>query len=404
MNDKEVAMDDDKDVAADNAKIGGRLALSARQNYVIAAALSVLSFSVIVAFAVFLVWLGVKALEFTSTAIAPVLVAFFLSMLFRPFYSWIKRYVKNPTLSLLTMFTVILVPLGGLVWFGGSILVDQIANFVKSAPTVVQRTSDWINSGHPDIVALLTRIGLPADQMVFFTDPARFASETIASLGASYGADAVKYGVGAIKYAFSLLSWLLVLVFLCYFIMVEPWSPKEFVGKFPMLKDSTRDFATARIQEFMDIVVGFFRRQVVICLLEGLMYGLGFTLVGLPYGFLIGFVLGVLNLIPFFGTILCIPLALPLAYFGDGGSMTRLVCVLCVWIAGQLADGYLITPKIQGNRTGLNYAEVIFAFLFWGTVFHSFLGLLFAIPLSAFCKVLWSAIWNKYFSGDKGVI
>ena len=396
MNDKEDFMD--------NAKKGGWLVLSDRQNRVVASALSVMAFSVIAVFVAVLLWLGAKALEFTSTAVTPVIVAFFLSMLFKPFYGWIKSYLKNPTASLVAMFVVVMVPFGLLAWFGWSILFEQVVNLVKAAPMVVQRTSDWINTGHPELVALLTRIGVPADQMTFFTDPARFASETIASLGASYGADAVKYGVGAIKYAFSLLSWLLVLVFLCYFIMVPEIKPRALVGKLPMLKDSTRDFVTDRLQEFVDIVVGFFRRQVVICLVEGVMYGAGFTLVGLPYGFLIGFVLGVLNLIPFFGTITCMPLALPLAYFGDGGSLTRLVCVLCVWIAGQLADGYLITPKVQGDRTGLNYAEVIFAFLFWGTVFHSFLGLLFAIPLSAFCKVLCRAVVAKYFCNEKGVI
>jgi len=388
----------------DNSKKGGWIVLTEGQNRVVAAAMSVLSFSVIAVFVVVLVWLGIKALEFTAPALTPLIVAFFLSMMFKPFYAWIKSYLKNPTASLVSMFVVILVPLGFLAWFGGSILIEQVVNLVKAAPTVVQRTSEWIGSAHPELVSLFSRIGVPPDQMTFFTDPARFAAETISSLGASYGADAVKYGMGAIKYAISLLSWLLVLVFLCYFIMIPDVKPKELVEKLPLLKPSTREFVTARLQEFVDIVVGFFRRQVVICLIEGVMYGLGFTFVGLPYGFLIGFTLGVLNLIPFFGTITCLPLALPLAYFGDGGSLVRLACVVSVWVAGQLADGYLITPKIQGDRTGLNYAEVIFAFLFWGTVFHSFLGLLFAIPLSAFCKVLWSALMAKYFGGEKGVI
>ena len=119
-------------------------------------------------------------------------------------------------------------------------------------------------------------------------------------------------------------------------------------------------------------------------------------LVGLPYGFLIGFALGVINLIPFFGTVVCLPIALPLAYFGAGGSMTRLVMVLVVWGVGQLLDGYFITPKIQGNKTGLGYAGVIFSFFFWAIVLGPLLGMLLAIPLSAFCVVLWRAVKAKY--------
>ena len=85
--------------------------------------------------------------------------------------------------------------------------------------------------------------------------------------------------------------------------------------------------------------------------------------------------------------------------FGDGGSLLRLVGVLAVWLTGQVLDGYLITPKIQGEKTGLGYAGVIFSFFFWGVVFHSMLGLLLAIPLSAFCVVLWRALKERYIKG-----
>ena len=117
--------------------------------------------------------------------------------------------------------------------------------------------------------------------------------------------------VGVLKYAVSLLSWLLVLVFLCYFIMIPTVTPRELVDKFPILKPHTKSFVVDRLQEFVDIVVGFFRRQVVICLIEGVMYGAGFALVGLQYGFMIGFALGVLNLVPFLGSLVCLPMALP---------------------------------------------------------------------------------------------
>ena len=148
-----------------------------------------------------------------------------------------------------------------------------------------------------------------------------------------------------------------------------------------------------------DILVNFFQRQVVICLIEGILYGTGFMLVGVPYGFLLGFLLGVLNLVPFLGTLLCLPIILPVAYFGDGGSLLRLIGALSVWLVGQFLDGYLITPKIQGEKTGLGYAGVIFSFFFWGVVFHSILGLLLAIPLSACCVVLWRALKERYIKG-----
>jgi len=76
--------------------------------------------------------------------------------------------------------------------------------------------------------------------------------------------------------------------------------------------------------------------------------------------------------------------------------VTRLCLVLAVWVSGQLLDGYLITPRIQGNKTGLGYAGVIFSFFFWAVVLGPLLGMLLAIPLSAFCVVLWRAVKAKY--------
>jgi predicted PurR-regulated permease PerM len=171
---------------------------------------------------------------------------------------------------------------------------------------------------------------------------------------------------------------------------------KEIVQQLAFLKVDTRDFVAGLIDSFVDILVSFFRRQTIICIIEGVFYGVGFWLVGLPYGFLVGFALGVMNLVPFFGSLVCLPVALPLAYFAEGGSLLRLLLVLSVWLAGQLLDGYLITPKIQGDRTGLGYAGVVFSFFFWATVLGPLLGMLLAIPLSAFCVVLWRALKARY--------
>lgn len=156
-----------------------------------------------------------------------------------------------------------------------------------------------------------------------------------------------------------------------------------------LLKDKTRKLVVDQIDTLIDILVSFYQRQTLICLIEGCFYGIGFWLVGLPYGFLIGLTLGTLNLIPFLGSIVCLPLALTFAYFGSDGSSIKVFLVLLVWGLGQFLDGYFITPKIQGNKTGLGYAGVIFSFLFWTIFLGPLLGMLLAIPLSACCVVLW---------------
>ena len=352
------------------------------QRKTIATGLTVLSLTLTVAFVAVTAWLVVQALSFAASAIVPVVLGFFLALFFKPYYGWWKKTLRNPTLALVAMLTTVFVPLGLLLWSAGAALVDQIANLIAQGPDLVRRVADWSQATFPNLHSLLTQVGL--------------SNDTLGEFYTKYAPAAFKAGTGALKCLTGVVSALVTLIFFVFFLMTKDRRGSEIVSEMPFLKEQTRVFLAEQIDSFVGILVSFFQRQIVICLIEGVMYGTGFWLVGLPYGFLIGFALGVLNLIPFFGSVVCLPVALPLAYFVHGGSLTRLFLVLGVWGAGQLLDGYFITPKIQGDKTGLGYAGVIFSFFFWATVLGPLLGMLLAIPLSAFCVVLWRAVKAKY--------
>ena len=291
-----------------------------------------------------------------------IILGIFLAMFFRPYYNVWLKYIRNPFLAAVCMLATVVLPLGLVAWYSGAKITAEVLGLVAKGPEIFAKYQDLIGTYLPNID---------------FTE---------------------YYGMIQAK-AMSLFSgaftWVLALIFLLYFVTRPDMRGEDCVKEMPFLKDDTRSFVAEQINAFFDIMISFFQRQTKICLIEGCIYGLGFYLVGLPYGFLIGFMLGVLNLCPFLGSIVCMPVALPLAYF-FGGSLTRLVLVLVVWIAGLLLDGYVITPKVQGKNTGLGYAGVIFSFIFWGSVFGNILGLLLAIPLSAFCVVLWRSLKSRY--------
>lgn len=355
---------------------------SERQKKVVASGLTVLSLALTFAFVALVAWGILKLLAFASAAIVPVIFGFFLALFFRPYYNWWKVTLRNPTLALVVMLLTVFIPLGLLLWYAGAVFVDQISNLLAQGPALVRQVTDWFTATFPKLHALLMQMGVPY--------------ENAGVLYTKYGETALHAGTSALKCLAGVLSVLISLVFFVFFLMTKNRRGGEIVSEMPFLKDETRVFLATQIDAFVDILVSFFQRQTVICLLEGLMYGLGFWAVGLKYGFLIGFALGVLNLVPLFGSLVCLPIALPLAYFSQGGSALRLVLVLIVWAVGQLLDGYFITPKIQGNKTGLGYAGVIFSFFFWSTVLGPMLGMLLAIPLSAFCVVLWRALKATY--------
>ena len=358
------------------------LKFSDEQKRVISTSLTLLSVAVMIAFAVVLLKAVAFALSFASPAIVPVLLGFFLALFFKPYYSWWKKVLHNPTLALVVMLVTVFLPIGFLLWYAGAVLVDQLSNLVRQGPQLVSQVMEWFQGTFPRLHGLLTEFGVPYDDMGKLYD--------------KYGVTALKAGSGVLRCLSGALSVLVALIFFVFFLMTKDRRGSEIVRQFAFLKEDTRAFVAAQIDAFVDILVSFFQRQTVICLIEGLMYGTGFWLVGLPYGFLVGFALGVLNLIPFFGSVICLPVALPLAYFAQGGSLARLLLVLGVWLCGQFLDGYFITPKIQGDKTGLGYAGVIFSFFFWATVLGPLMGMLLAIPLSAFCAVLWRALKAKY--------
>ena len=118
----------------------------------------------------------------------------------------------------------------------------------------------------------------------------------------------------------------------------------------------------------------------------------------LIFGFVLGLVLGFLNVIPYLGSIVGLTVALPLALFQDGGGWWMVGAVLGVFTVVQMIEAYLLTPKIMGDRTGLHPMAVIVAVFFWGTALDGIMGMILAIPLTAFLVVLWRLGKERYFT------
>ena len=89
------------------------------QNRMVATGASVLAFTLVLAFVLFVGWALLRFLSFASPALTPVIAGLFLAMLFKPYYSWFLARVRNPTLALVLMLASVLVPLGLVCCAGG---------------------------------------------------------------------------------------------------------------------------------------------------------------------------------------------------------------------------------------------------------------------------------------------
>jgi predicted PurR-regulated permease PerM len=133
-------------------------------------------------------------------------------------------------------------------------------------------------------------------------------------------------------------------------------------------------------------LAGFVRGQVTVCLLLGLFYGIGLTLVGLESGFIVGFGTGLVSFVPYFGMLIgfAVGIVIAIVQFGDPVSVGL---VATVFLTGQFIEGNFVTPNLVGERIGLHPVWVIFALLAGGALL-GFVGVLIAVPTAAVIGVL----------------
>jgi predicted PurR-regulated permease PerM len=131
---------------------------------------------------------------------------------------------------------------------------------------------------------------------------------------------------------------------------------------------------------------GFVRGILNVMLILGVFYAVGLSMVGLNFAILIGLLGGVAIIIPYIGTVVSGAAAVGMAYM-QFDSLTPVIITLCIFTAGQLLEGYILTPKLVGDKIGLHPLWLIFGMLAGGALF-GFVGILLAIPVTAIIGVL----------------
>ncbi len=153
--------------------------------------------------------------------------------------------------------------------------------------------------------------------------------------------------------------------------------------------------AVTRIARAMDAVVGeFLRGQMAVMATLSLYYIIALWAVGLDYALPIGLLTGVLSFVPFlgFGLGMILALLVALLQFGD---WIGVAWVAGIYLAGQLLESYVITPRLVGERVGLHPVAVIFALAAFGQLF-GFVGVLLAVPLAAVLLVALGELHAAY--------
>lgn len=150
----------------------------------------------------------------------------------------------------------------------------------------------------------------------------------------------------------------------------------------------------AMAQEVNLLLAQYLRGQLLVMLVLAAYYSVGLTIAGFDVALPVGILTGLLVFIPYLGFGLGLILALIAAVL-QFSDWSGLISVAVIYGAGQLIEGFFLTPRLVGERIGLNPLAVIFALLAFGQLF-GFVGVLLALPASAVLMVAFRHLRHHY--------
>jgi predicted PurR-regulated permease PerM len=144
--------------------------------------------------------------------------------------------------------------------------------------------------------------------------------------------------------------------------------------------------ATDGFLDECDSMLGqYLRGQLLVMLSLAIFYSVGLALFGFDLALPVGVLTGLLVFIPYLGFGLGLVLALVAGVLQFAGWYGA-IAVAVVYGVGQVVESFVLTPRLVGERIGLNPLTVIFALLAFGHLF-GFIGVLIALPVCAVLSV-----------------
>lgn len=370
-----------------------RIDFSKRQEQTIGISLTLLAALVIILVVIAGFYLLTLFFSKFSNVFFPLALAGILAMVLNPYYQiFSERRNIPPIVGVIIVFLTMIVPMVIFMWVFGAKLVDQGEELVEKLPALAENSRKAFESRIPALKEYWVKYEVTTKLQELLETKGGMLAETFQEVAGS----AFEAGKGAFAKISGSLGWVMFPIYLAFFLMAQTPEKSRLEPMLPFLKKETREDIIYLVDEFLAIMVSFFRGQFIVALGQGVLFAIGFSMVGLSYGFVIGLMLGFLNIVPYLGSMIGLAVALPLAYFQADGGFNTLALVIIVFAVVQMIEGYILTPKVMGDRTGLHPVVIMVALFFWGTALNGIMGMILAIPLTAFLVVFWRLLKTKY--------
>jgi predicted PurR-regulated permease PerM len=325
-----------------------------------------------------LIWL----LGYLSDVLIPFAVAFLLAYLINPLTARIQKKINSRVVSVLISLIIVIVAVSVFIVIFVPMIVKEVAHMgqivsdLAENAEIAQKAAKILPADFWQVIKDLTARQEFRDlfkSQNFWRNVQTVVSKLLPGVwGLISGTAAFFMGLLGL----AVIGLYLIFLLIDYDKFSRGWKD--------MIPPSHREAFVGLVEDFESAMNNYFRGQTVVASICGVLFAIGFALIGLPLGILLGLFIGLLNMVPYLQLIGFIP-AFLLAVFHaiDSGMNLWLVLGLTglVFAVVQIIQDAILTPKIMGKVTGLSPAMIMLSLSIWGKLL-GFLGLIIALPMT----------------------
>ena len=345
----------------------------------------------------FIRWAGIVTLviavlyitNYLSEVLLPFFIAWFFAYLLYPVVKFIenKLHVKVRALSILLAMGAAIAIVGGVIWLIIPPMIDQFDKLGEVLTRWVHQTT------HTNNLTMLIKEWIQDNQTTIerFLKSKDFSDALKTTMPKVFSVVSQTATV-----LMSIVASMITLLYMFFILLDYETLTANWVRIFPK---KNRPFWSALMKDVERELNNYIRGQGMVALCMGIMFCIGFTIIGFPMAIGLGILIGIMDLVPYLHTFALIPTAfLAMLKAADTGQNFWVVFGLAVLVfcVVQVITDMVVTPKIMGKAMGLNPAILLLSLSIWGALL-GFLGLIVALPLTT----LLIAYWQRYVTREK---
>lgn len=319
---------------------------------------------------------------------APILIAGVLYYLLSPLVKMLTRYTHIPRALAIGLILIAIIGLAaGLITMLVVVLRFQVMTFIDNWPNYWHTSQNFINetfksSQFKPVREFLNNTNTGINQNVIDWSK-KYLTTGVAGIS-SLASTLTSVGITAVSTPFIL-----------YYMLLDGHKFSGFVAeKFPpKAQHSLRELLT----DISKQIAKYIRGQLGVGLAVMIMFGIGYTIIGLSYGILLAMMAGFFNMIPYVGSILAQVPVFIVALIAGGPKL--LILAIIVLVIEQPIEGHVIAPKILGDALAIHPVTVIVVLLTGAHIF-GVLGVILGVPTYAVLKVLVTRIYTWWRSNS----